>query len=81
MKDFYMAQEKRGLTNILLILLMISVVVVGIVVIKAIDYSRFKTEALVLSLEKLEKKLNHVEESLKNSGNQKFDNLQDNIIY
>lgn len=76
-----MAQEKRGLTNILLILLMISVVVVGIVVIKAIDYSRFKTEALVFSLEKLEKKLNHVEESLKNSGNQKFDNLQERITH
>lgn len=73
-----MARESRVFTNILLMILIILVIAIGIVVVKAIDYSRFKTEDAARILEKIEKKLNQMENSLRNSNvRQDFSSCKD----
>lgn len=60
-----MAREKRVLTNILLIVLIVLVAVIGMVVVKSIDYSRFKAEALASSIETMNKQLQKIDKELK----------------
>ncbi len=75
-----MAREKRNLTNILLFVLIILVVIIGIVIVKAIDYSRFKNERMTSFIEEIRKQLQKIDNKLKDSEFQNTASLQEPLL-